>query len=65
MYTEFGIKKEIFELAKEVEKDIQTQFEKIEKIKEINSLKVLNAFQKCGLSEMHLHSSTGYGIDEV
>ena len=37
---------EIFELAKEVEKDIQTQFEKIEKIKEINSLKVLKAFQK-------------------
>ena len=65
MYTEFGIKKEILELAKEVEKDIQAQFEKIEKIKETNSLKVLNAFQKCGLSEMHLHSSTGYGIDEV
>ena len=65
MYTEFGIKKEILELAKEVEKDIQSQFEKIERIKEINSLKVLNAFQKCGLSEMHLHSSTGYGIDEV
>lgn len=65
MYEEFGIKKEILELSKEVEKEIQSQFEKIETIKEINSLKVLNAFQKCGLSEMHLHSSTGYGIDEV
>ena len=65
MYEEFGIKKEILELSKEVEKEIETQFENVEKIKEINSLKVLNAFQKCGLSEMHLHSSTGYGIDEV
>ena len=65
MYNEFGIKNEILELAKEVEKEIQPQFEKIDKIKEWNSLKVLNAFQKCGLSEMHLHSSTGYGIDEV
>ena len=65
MYEEFGIKKEILELSKEVEKEIETQFETVEKIKEINSLKVLNAFQKCGLSEMHLHSSTGYGIDEV
>lgn len=65
MYEEFGIKKEILELSKEVEREIQPQFEKIERIKEINSLKVLNAFQKCGLSEMHLHSSTGYGIDEV
>ena len=65
MYEQFGIKKEILELSKEVEKEVQTQFEKVEEIKEINSLKVLNAFQKCGLSEMHLHSSTGYGIDEV
>ncbi len=65
MYEEFGIKKKILELSKEVEKEIKMQFENVEKIKEINSLKVLNAFQKCGLSEMHLHSSTGYGIDEV
>ena len=65
MYEEFGIKKEILELSKEVEKEIKEQFDNIDKTKEINSLKVLNAFQKCGLSEMHLHSSTGYGIDEV
>ncbi len=65
MYEQFGIKKEILELSKEVEKEVQIQFEKVEEIKELNSLKVLNTFQKCGLSEMHLHSSTGYGIDEV
>ena len=65
MYNEFGIKKEILELSKEVEKEIQPQFERVEQIKEWNSLKVLLALQKCGLSEMHLHSSTGYGIDEI
>ena len=65
MYRELGIKKEILELSKEVEKEIQLQFEKIDKIKEVNSLKVLEAFQYCRLSEMHLHSSTGYGIDEI
>lgn len=65
LYKEFGIKEEILELSKEVEKDIEPIFREIDTIKEINSLKVLNAFQKCGLSEMHLHSSTGYGIDEV
>ena len=64
MYKEFGIKKEIFELSEQVEKDCIEQFEKIEKIKEINSLKVLSAFQKCGLSEMHMQSASGYGIDE-
>lgn len=65
MYKEFGIKKEILELSKEVEKEIQSQFDRVEKIKELNSLKVLSAFQNCNLTEMHLHSSTGYGIDEV
>ena len=51
MYKELGIKKEIWELSKQVEKDVEAQFEKIEKIKEINSLKVLSAFQKCNLLE--------------
>lgn len=64
MYREFGIKNEILELSKEVEKDCKEQFERIEQIKEKNSLKVLSAFQECGLSEMHMQSATGYGIDE-
>ena len=65
MYQKFGIKKEILDLSEEVEQEIQPIFKNIEKIEEINSLKVLSAFQECGLSEMHLHSSTGYGIDEI
>lgn len=64
MYSKFGIKNEILELSKEVEKECMAQFKRIEEIKEINSLKVLTAFQKCGLSEMHMQSATGYGIDE-
>lgn len=65
MLKKFGIKNEIIQLSKEVEKEIEPIFKKIDEIKEINSIKVLSAFQECGLSEMHLHSSTGYGIDEV
>lgn len=65
MLKKFGIKDEIIQLSKEVEKEIESIFKKIDEIKEINSIKVLSAFQECGLSEMHLHSSTGYGIDEV
>ena len=64
MYNKFGIKEEILELSKEVEKECDVQFANIEKIKEKNSLKVLAAFQKCGLSEMHMQSASGYGIDE-
>ena len=40
MYQKFGIKKEILDLSEEVEKEIQPIFKNIEKIEEINSLKV-------------------------
>lgn len=65
MDKQFGIKQEILELAKEVELEIKEEFEKIDKIEEINSLKVLIAYQKYNLSEMHFGSTTGYGYDDV
>lgn len=55
---------ELKELSNETEKELQKEFKEIEKICEINSLKVIKAFQKNNLQEMHMQSSTGYGIDE-
>ena len=49
---------------KKIEKEIEPEFKKIEKICEKNSIKVIKAFQECNLQEMHLQTSTGYGIDE-
>ena len=51
-------------LAEEVEKELKPQFQELDRICEINSKKVLEAFQECDLQEAHLNSSTGYGIDE-
>lgn len=65
MLRELGIDEELEKLSNEVEEEIKEQFKKIEKISEKNSLKVLSAFQECNLQEMHLNSSTGYGIDEL
>ena len=64
MYEQFGIKKEIEELSIKVENEIKEQFAQIDRICEINSMKVLKAFQENGLSETHFNTSTGYGIDE-
>lgn len=58
------IKEEIKELSKKVEKELKPIYENVEKICETNSEKVLEAFQECNLSEMHLNTSTGYGIGE-
>lgn len=65
MLENIGISKELEELSKQVEKELENQFKTIDKIKEINSLKVLKAFQESNLQEMHFNSSTGYGIDEA
>lgn len=64
MYQNWKISKEIEQLSIEVEKEIEPQFKEIDKICEINSLKVLQAMQNNHLSGMHLNTSTGYGIDE-
>ena len=58
------MKQELLNLVKEVEQDIKPIFDEVESTCQINSSKVLNAFQRCNLQETHLTSSTGYGIDE-
>ena len=63
-YTEFGISEKIEQLANKVEEDLKPIFNEIDEVCLKNSLKVLQAFQKNNLSETHLNSSTGYGIDE-
>ena len=65
MYEEFGISKDIIDLANVVEQEIKPEFEKIDKIKEENSLKVLMACQKYNLSDMHFGTTTGYGYGDV
>ena len=65
MYKEFGIKEDIIELSKKVEKDLLPIFKEVEKVEEYNSLKVLSAFQKYNLSEMHFAGTTGYGYGDV
>ena len=65
MYKEFGIKDGIVELSKKVEKDLAPIFKNVEEVEEYNSLKVLSAFQKYNLSEMHFNGTTGYGYGDI
>lgn len=65
MYKEFGINSEIIGISDKVESEIQGVFRKIDKTNEFNSLKVLKAFQKYNLSDMHFGSTTGYGYGDI
>ena len=65
MLKQFGVKEDVIELSKKVEKEINPQFEQIEETCEKNSLKVLKAFQDNRISEVHFGSTTGYGYDDI
>lgn len=65
MYETFGIPKTVIDLAKEVEKEVEPVFKKVEETCEYNTLKVLKAFQDYQISDMHFGSTTGYGYGDV
>lgn len=65
MYEKYGISNDLEKLVRKVEGEIKPEFEKIDKIKEENTLKVLMAFQKYKLSEMHFGTTTGYGYGDI
>ncbi len=61
----FNFKEEIIDLCKEAEVNCASQFTKIDKICELNSLKVLSAFHENKVSEIHFNSTTGYGYNDI
>lgn len=65
MYNELGISDRLVKLAKETEKKVEPVFKKIDEICEINSLKVLKAFQENKISDMHFNQTTGYGYGDI
>jgi cystathionine beta-lyase family protein involved in aluminum resistance len=65
MYKEFGISEKIINLSTKAEKDVENIFKQIDNVCEYNSLKVLKAFQKYNISDIHFGSTTGYGYSDI
>lgn len=65
MYEEFKIDERIEKLSQEVEEELADIFKSINKQCELNSMKVLNAFQEYNVSEMHFGTTTGYGYGDI
>ena len=59
------VKEEVIRLVNKSEEEVKEEFEKVNKIAEANTLKVLTAFQENSLSEVHFNESTGYGYDDL
>ena len=52
-------------LINEAEKDVKSEFDKLDNICEKNSYKVLKAFIDNNVSEVHFNETTGYGYDDI
>ena len=60
-----GIDKDIIELVNSCEEECQDEFKKIDRICDVNSYKVLNAFQKNEITESCFNETTGYGYNDL
>ena len=62
---QFKIDPRVLDLIAEAEADVSAQFEKLDDIMAYNQYKILSAFQKNRVSDMHFSWNTGYGYDDA
>lgn len=64
LQEKFNISEQILKLIHEAEENIKPEFEKLDDIMAYNQYKVLDAFQKNEISDVHFRWTTGYGYDD-
>jgi cystathionine beta-lyase family protein involved in aluminum resistance len=64
-YLAFGIEQKILDYSADIEKELEERFHEIDKIAELNQLKVIKAMQKNRLSDIHFAATTGYGYNDI
>lgn len=65
LIDEFGIDEGVLKLVAESEDEVRSEFEKLDDIMAYNQYKVLSAFQKNRIRDMHFSWKTGYGYDDA
>lgn len=65
LQEEFNIDPKVLALVHEAEEEISDEFKKLDDIMAYNQYKVLSAFQKNHIREMHFGWKTGYGYDDA
>jgi cystathionine beta-lyase family protein involved in aluminum resistance len=65
LFSKFNISEKVILFAEKVENNMLEKFSEIERIEEYNQYKVLHAFQKNSISDIHLSGTTGYGYNDI
>ena len=64
-YAALGVSEQVIALGEEAERKCCGRFADIDRISELNQMKVLQAFRENRVSEAHLMPSTGYGYNDI
>ena len=56
---------EIIKLFNDSEKKLKNEFEELDRLCDLNSMKVISAFRNNNVSEIHFNSTTGYGYNDL
>ena len=64
LFEKFKIDKRVLDIVEKAEQLVKPQFENLDDIMSYNQYKVLDAFQKNRISDMHFGWNTGYGYDD-
>lgn len=65
MYTNFDIENKIIDYVNSIEKELSSDFDKINLVAEKNQLKILKSYIDNKVSESDFQESTGYGYNDV
>ena len=64
IYKKMGICEEVYEYGEKTLRELESQFENVDKIAEYNQLKVLSAMRKNRVAATHFAATTGYGYND-
>lgn len=64
-YLSLGIDRKVISYCEQIEQTLVSRFQEIDRVGEINQMKVLKAMQENRLSDVHFAATTGYGYNDL
>ena len=65
IYKDMGIDDKVYKLSESILEGLSDRFNEIDRVAEINQLKVVKAMQESKVSEACLLGTTGYGYNDI
>ncbi|MBQ9579703.1 MAG: methionine gamma-lyase family protein, partial [Lachnospiraceae bacterium] len=64
-YKGYGIDEDVFDFGEKILDELKERFDNIDRVSEINHLRVMDAFRKNRVDTECFNLATGYGYDDI